>query len=143
MHVQYIWLYVSRYLSIHQSINLSYLSIHTYICREEIEVLWYLANFIYFFPYNHRQPQWTADEAIMARNITSEVHFFKANDLSTVAEKKVLAKLKSFSLSPSKNTHYVTFFMPSEFIFILSIHFFMSVCQKCIDIDCVIYWCDC
>ncbi|XP_027239459.1 eukaryotic translation initiation factor 2A isoform X1 [Penaeus vannamei] len=59
------------------------------------------------------QPQWTADEAIMARNITSEVHFFKANDLSTVAEKKVLAKLKSFSLSPSKNTHYVTFFMPS------------------------------
>ncbi|XP_068202678.1 eukaryotic translation initiation factor 2A [Palaemon carinicauda] len=59
------------------------------------------------------QPQWTNDEKIFARNVTNEVHFYKSDDLNTIAEKKILSKVRSFSLSPSKNTHHVTFFVPS------------------------------
>jgi len=59
------------------------------------------------------QPQWTADETIMARNVTNEVHFYKSDDLQTIIEKKILPKVKSFSLSPSSGTHYVTFYVPS------------------------------
>lgn len=59
------------------------------------------------------QPQWTGDETIMARNVTNEVHFYKADDLQTIVEKKILQKVKSFSLSPSYGTHYVTFYVPS------------------------------
>jgi len=59
------------------------------------------------------QPQWTNDETIMARNVTNEVHFYKADDLQTIVEKKILQKVKSFSLSPSTGTHYVTFYVPS------------------------------
>jgi len=59
------------------------------------------------------QPQWTADETIMARNVTNEVHFYSADDLQTIVEKKILPKVKSFSLSPSTGTHYVTFYVPS------------------------------
>lgn len=59
------------------------------------------------------QPQWTSDEKIFARNVTNEVHFYKADDLNNIVEKKILTKVKSFSLSPSRNTHHVTFFVPS------------------------------
>ncbi|KAK8746284.1 hypothetical protein OTU49_017344 [Cherax quadricarinatus] len=59
------------------------------------------------------KPQWTDDEAIFARNITSEVHFYNANDLQTIAERKIIQKVRSFSLSPSINNHYVIFFVPS------------------------------
>ncbi|KAK7070867.1 Eukaryotic translation initiation factor 2A, partial [Halocaridina rubra] len=59
------------------------------------------------------QPQWTNDEKILARNVTNEVHFYKADDLNEIVEKKILTKVKSFSLSPSRNAHHVTFFVPS------------------------------
>jgi len=59
------------------------------------------------------QPQWTGDETIMARNVTNQVHFYKADDLETIVEKKISQKVKSFSLSPSIGTHHVTFFVPS------------------------------
>lgn len=58
------------------------------------------------------QPQWTYDETILARNVTNEVHFYKADDLQTIVEKKILSKVRSFSLSPSTGNHYVTFFVP-------------------------------
>lgn len=63
-----------------------------------------------------RKPQWTSDEAVFARNVTNEVHFYKADDLQTIAEKKVLQKVRSFSISPSTKTHHVTFFVPSKYI---------------------------
>ncbi|CAL4108305.1 unnamed protein product, partial [Meganyctiphanes norvegica] len=59
------------------------------------------------------QPQWTGDETIMARNVTNEVHFYKADDLQNIVEKKILQKVKSFSLSPSTGPHHVTFYVPS------------------------------
>ncbi|XP_071547528.1 eukaryotic translation initiation factor 2A [Panulirus ornatus] len=59
------------------------------------------------------QPQWTGDEKIFARNVTNEVHFYKADNLQNVDEKKILQKIRSFSLSPSKDNHFVTFFVPS------------------------------
>lgn len=59
------------------------------------------------------QPQWTNDEKILARNVTNEVHFYKADDLNNIVEKKILTKVRSFSISPSKNVHHVTFFVPS------------------------------
>ncbi|XP_066954505.1 eukaryotic translation initiation factor 2A [Macrobrachium rosenbergii] len=62
---------------------------------------------------NNWQPQWTNDEKILARNVTNEVHFYKSDDLNTIAEKKILNKVRSFSLSPSRNVHHVTFFVPS------------------------------
>uniref|UniRef100_A0A2P2HWN8 Eukaryotic translation initiation factor 2A n=1 Tax=Hirondellea gigas TaxID=1518452 RepID=A0A2P2HWN8_9CRUS len=59
------------------------------------------------------QPQWTGDDSVFARNVTSEVHFYKAADLDTVAHKRVQAKLKAFSLSPSNSGHLAVFFTPS------------------------------
>ncbi|KAG7176052.1 Eukaryotic translation initiation factor 2A-like [Homarus americanus] len=59
------------------------------------------------------QPQWTKDETIFARNVTNEVHFYKADDLQNIVEKKILQKVRSFSISPSTNNHCVTFFVPS------------------------------
>lgn len=61
-----------------------------------------------------REPQWTADDALMARNVTGEVHFFKCPVFDKIAHKKVQAKLKSFSLSPSTSAHMVAFFTPSQ-----------------------------
>ncbi|KAG0725293.1 Eukaryotic translation initiation factor 2A [Chionoecetes opilio] len=58
------------------------------------------------------QPQWTSDETILARNVNNEVHFYKADDLQTIVEKKILPKVRSFSLSPSTDNHHVTFFVP-------------------------------
>ncbi|XP_045601720.1 eukaryotic translation initiation factor 2A [Procambarus clarkii] len=59
------------------------------------------------------QPQWTNDETVFARSVTNEVHFYKADDLQNIVEKKILQKVRSFSISPSTATHYVTFFVPS------------------------------
>lgn len=59
------------------------------------------------------QPQWTGDDSIMARNVTNEVHFYKAAELNTVAHKRVQPKLREFSLSPSTSSHMVVFFTPS------------------------------
>ncbi|XP_050739669.1 eukaryotic translation initiation factor 2A-like isoform X2 [Eriocheir sinensis] len=58
------------------------------------------------------EPQWTHDETIFARNVTNEVHFYKADDLQNIAVKKILPKVRSFSLSPSTQNHHVTFFVP-------------------------------
>jgi len=58
------------------------------------------------------QPQWTADEHVMMRCVPSEAHFYTASDLSSMSTKKVLPKMRSASLSPSNNNHYVTVFMP-------------------------------
>ena len=63
---------------------------------------------------NFRQPQWTDDESIVARIITSEVLFFKSDDLDNHIAKKTLAKVRSFSLSPSTTNHLVSFFVPCE-----------------------------
>ncbi|XP_076055615.1 eukaryotic translation initiation factor 2A isoform X2 [Oratosquilla oratoria] len=56
------------------------------------------------------EPQWTMDETIFARRVTNEVHFYQSNELQTIAEKKILPKVKSFSLSPSSDIHHVIFF---------------------------------
>ncbi|KAK3893139.1 hypothetical protein Pcinc_003034 [Petrolisthes cinctipes] len=59
------------------------------------------------------KPQWTNDETIFARNVSNEIHFYEANDLQNISIKKILPKVRSFSLSPSTKTHHVTFFVPS------------------------------
>ena len=77
----------------------------------------YIFNRIFLFKFLvfYREPQWNKDESVFARSVSNEVHFYKSNDLQTIAHKKVLPKVRSFSLSPSVDNHYVTFFVPSKF----------------------------
>ena len=63
-----------------------------------------------------RQPQWTGDDSIMARNVTNEVHFYKSSELvAAPLHTRVQPKLRDFALSPSTSSpHLVVFFTPSE-----------------------------
>lgn len=44
------------------------------------------------------KPQWTADEAICARNVNNEVHFFENNGFDTIVHKLHLQKVAEFAL---------------------------------------------
>ncbi|XP_037090225.1 eukaryotic translation initiation factor 2A-like [Pollicipes pollicipes] len=62
--------------------------------------------------YQTWEMQWTPDDAICARNVSNEVHFFEGGQLDTVRHKLRLDGLSEYSLAPSTRPHVVAF-LPS------------------------------
>jgi len=56
--------------------------------------------------------QWTPDDAICARNLSNEVHFFEGGNLDSVKHKLRLEGLSEYSLAPNNRPH-VCAFIPS------------------------------
>jgi len=59
------------------------------------------------------QPQWTGDDKVFSRSVNNEVHFYASGDLSSTAHKRLQAKVKEFSISPSSGQYHVIFFTPN------------------------------
>jgi len=59
-------------------------------------------------------PIWTMDEAICARMVNNEVHFYAANNFSEIAHKILLQKVSEFSLSPNVGTSHVVTYVPGQ-----------------------------
>ncbi len=60
--------------------------------------------------------QWSSDEAIAARMVSSEIHFFAGDQLSTIVNRIVLANVSQFLLAPggSGANQFVATFSPEK-----------------------------
>ncbi|KAM7133674.1 eukaryotic translation initiation factor 2A isoform 2-T3 [Molossus nigricans] len=59
-------------------------------------------------------PSWSEDEAICARNVNNEVHFFENNNFNTIANKLHLQKISDFVLSPGPQPYKVAVYVPGS-----------------------------
>nr|KAF6477452.1 eukaryotic translation initiation factor 2A [Molossus molossus] len=59
-------------------------------------------------------PSWSEDEAICARNVNNEVHFFENNNFNTIVNKLHLQKISDFVLSPGPQPYKVAVYVPGS-----------------------------
>ena len=68
-------------------------------------------SFVYCRP--TRQPQWSDDESLCARNVTNEVHFYEGRNFSTIACRLQVPGLAGFALSPGQAPYRLTIYVPA------------------------------
>ncbi|KAM8770147.1 eukaryotic translation initiation factor 2A isoform 3-T4 [Rhynchonycteris naso] len=59
-------------------------------------------------------PSWSEDEAICARNVNNEIHFFENNNFNIIANKLHLQKINDFVLSPGPPPYKVAVYVPGS-----------------------------
>jgi translation initiation factor 2A len=62
----------------------------------------------------HREPQWSSDEKLCARNANNEVLFYNVPNFDTVAQKIHIQKVADFSIAPGTSPYHILCYVPGE-----------------------------